>query len=58
LANTLTSNGANDELLFQLALKSIGWDTTAIAATTHNYTFDLGDYISDPVSLGELDAAA
>lgn len=57
MSNTLTDDGANDELMFQLALKAIGWDTTAIAATTHEYTFDMGDYISDAVSLGELDAA-
>jgi len=57
MSNTLTDDAANDELLFQLALMSIGYDTTAIAATTNSYTFNLSDFESDPVSLGELDAA-
>ena len=57
VANTLTNDAANDALLFQTAITSIGWDTTAIAATTNEYTFDLGTYKNTPVLLGELDAA-
>ncbi len=57
VANTLTGDAANDALLFQTAIKSIGWDTSAIAATANNYTFDLEDFKNTPVLLGELDAA-
>jgi len=56
VANTFTNDAANDALLFQTAIKSIGWDTSAIAATTNNYTFHLDEFKNTPVLLGELDA--
>lgn len=56
VANTLTSDAANDALQFQTAIKSIGWDTSAIAATANNYIFSLDNYKNVPVTLGELDA--
>ncbi|KKR24033.1 MAG: Cell wall lytic activity [Candidatus Daviesbacteria bacterium GW2011_GWB1_39_5] len=56
VANTFTNDAANDALQFQTAITSIGWDTTAIAATTNEYTFNLGKFKNVPVTLGELDA--
>src|SRR3989338_5776549 len=56
VANTFTNDAANDALQFQTAITSIGWDTTSIAATTNEYTFNLGKFKNVPVTLGELDA--
>lgn len=58
VANTVTDDGADDALLFKTAITSIGWDTSAIAATTNSYTFNLDEFVSGAVRLGELDAAA
>lgn len=57
VSNTFAGDASSDAVQAQVALMSIGWDTSAIAATTQNYTFNLSEFETDPLTLSEIDNA-
>ena len=48
---TQTNDSVEDDGIYQMLLKSIGWNTTDSATVFNVYDFDLEDYKTSPISL-------